>query len=205
METALTISRANQSRISCVRVRGRTNIFCADQGFWSEWTQECFSGMQLKVTSISFTSFVKPVWDQALMAAMGTCWCPALEVGSWFSYTPNLRQHSYSYYFASPVHLGGKPKNTNASAPAPFPAARGWLWWRSDCFAREGTWYSSLSAGHPPGCPPPWISSFAPCRPCRQCALALLQDAEGREEAQSGGYSYMQDICYPEGVCYPIQ
>ncbi|NWQ87460.1 I13R2 protein, partial [Burhinus bistriatus] len=43
METALTISRANQSRISCVRVRGRTNIFCADRGFWSEWTQECFS------------------------------------------------------------------------------------------------------------------------------------------------------------------
>ncbi|XP_074457234.1 interleukin-13 receptor subunit alpha-2 isoform X2 [Larus michahellis] len=43
METALTISRANQSRISCVRVRGRTNIFCADRGFWSEWTRECFS------------------------------------------------------------------------------------------------------------------------------------------------------------------
>ncbi|XP_069723555.1 interleukin-13 receptor subunit alpha-2 isoform X1 [Phaenicophaeus curvirostris] len=43
METALTISRANQSHISCVRVRGRTNILCADQGFWSEWTQECFS------------------------------------------------------------------------------------------------------------------------------------------------------------------
>ncbi|NXN28391.1 I13R2 protein, partial [Nycticryphes semicollaris] len=43
METALTISRVNQSHISCVRVRGRTNIFCADQGFWSEWTQECFS------------------------------------------------------------------------------------------------------------------------------------------------------------------
>ncbi|NXJ40841.1 I13R2 protein, partial [Ciconia maguari] len=43
METALTITRANQSRISCVRVRARTNIFCADQGFWSEWTQECFS------------------------------------------------------------------------------------------------------------------------------------------------------------------
>ncbi|NWY62771.1 I13R2 protein, partial [Chionis minor] len=42
-ETALTISRANQSRVSCVRVRGRTNIFCADRGFWSEWTQECFS------------------------------------------------------------------------------------------------------------------------------------------------------------------
>ncbi|NXN05328.1 I13R2 protein, partial [Sylvia borin] len=43
METALTISRANQSHVSCVRVRGRTNIFCADQGFWSEWTQACFS------------------------------------------------------------------------------------------------------------------------------------------------------------------
>ncbi|NWT61865.1 I13R2 protein, partial [Erythrocercus mccallii] len=43
METALTISRANQSHVSCVRVRGRTNIFCADQGFWSEWTQDCFS------------------------------------------------------------------------------------------------------------------------------------------------------------------
>ncbi|XP_014810354.1 PREDICTED: interleukin-13 receptor subunit alpha-2 [Calidris pugnax] len=43
METALTISRANKSHISCVRVRGRTNIFCADQGFWSDWTQECFS------------------------------------------------------------------------------------------------------------------------------------------------------------------
>ncbi|XP_051486701.1 interleukin-13 receptor subunit alpha-2 isoform X2 [Apus apus] len=43
METTLTISRENQSRVSCVRVRGRTNIFCADQGFWSEWTQECFS------------------------------------------------------------------------------------------------------------------------------------------------------------------
>ncbi|XP_032928178.1 interleukin-13 receptor subunit alpha-2 isoform X2 [Catharus ustulatus] len=43
METTLTISRANQSHISCVRVRGRTNVFCADQGFWSEWTQDCFS------------------------------------------------------------------------------------------------------------------------------------------------------------------
>ncbi|XP_075291844.1 interleukin-13 receptor subunit alpha-2 isoform X2 [Opisthocomus hoazin] len=43
METTLTIPRANQSRISCVRVRGKTSIFCADQGFWSEWTQECFS------------------------------------------------------------------------------------------------------------------------------------------------------------------
>ncbi|KFW10986.1 Interleukin-13 receptor subunit alpha-2, partial [Eurypyga helias] len=43
METALTIPRANRSRVSCVRVRGKTNIFCADQGFWSEWTQECFS------------------------------------------------------------------------------------------------------------------------------------------------------------------
>eukprot|EP00075_Anas_platyrhynchos_P031928 XP_027321181.1 interleukin-13 receptor subunit alpha-2 [Anas platyrhynchos] len=43
METAFTIARVNQSRISCVRVRGRTNIFCADQGFWSEWTQECIS------------------------------------------------------------------------------------------------------------------------------------------------------------------
>uniref|UniRef100_A0A8C5JEM2 Fibronectin type-III domain-containing protein n=1 Tax=Junco hyemalis TaxID=40217 RepID=A0A8C5JEM2_JUNHY len=43
METAVTISRANQSHVSCVRVRGRTNIFCADQGFWSEWTQDCFS------------------------------------------------------------------------------------------------------------------------------------------------------------------
>ncbi|NXL45678.1 I13R2 protein, partial [Podilymbus podiceps] len=43
METTLTISRANQSRISCVRVRGRTSIFCADRGFWSEWMQECFS------------------------------------------------------------------------------------------------------------------------------------------------------------------
>ncbi|NXS99225.1 I13R2 protein, partial [Jacana jacana] len=43
METTLTTSRVNQTHISCVRVRGRTNIFCADQGFWSEWTQECFS------------------------------------------------------------------------------------------------------------------------------------------------------------------
>ncbi|NXG47721.1 I13R2 protein, partial [Psilopogon haemacephalus] len=43
LETALSIPRANQSLAACVRVRGRTNIFCADQGFWSEWTQECFS------------------------------------------------------------------------------------------------------------------------------------------------------------------
>ncbi|KFV63993.1 Interleukin-13 receptor subunit alpha-2, partial [Dryobates pubescens] len=43
METALSIPRANQSLTSCVRVRGRTNILCADQGFWSDWTQECFS------------------------------------------------------------------------------------------------------------------------------------------------------------------
>ncbi|NXU55587.1 I13R2 protein, partial [Turnix velox] len=43
LETALTIPPANQSHVSCVRVRGRSNIFCADQGFWSEWTQECFS------------------------------------------------------------------------------------------------------------------------------------------------------------------
>ncbi|KFP73592.1 Interleukin-13 receptor subunit alpha-2, partial [Acanthisitta chloris] len=43
METALTIPRVNQSHISCARVRGRTNIFCADQGFWSDWIQDCFS------------------------------------------------------------------------------------------------------------------------------------------------------------------
>ncbi|XP_068025361.1 interleukin-13 receptor subunit alpha-2-like isoform X3 [Melanerpes formicivorus] len=43
METALSIPRANQSLTSCVRVRGRTNILCADQGFWSDWTEECFS------------------------------------------------------------------------------------------------------------------------------------------------------------------
>lgn len=72
METALTISRANQSHVSCVRVRGRTNIFCADQGFWSEWTQDCFSGMELKVNRVSSTSFIKPVWVQVLMAAMGS-------------------------------------------------------------------------------------------------------------------------------------
>lgn len=140
METALTISRANQSHISCVRVRGRTNIFCADQGFWSEWTQECFSGMESKVTSISFTPFIKPVWDQVPVAAMSICWCPALEPGSCFSVS--LLQHSHSYSFASPVHLAGEPQNINASAPAPFPAAQGQLWWRSDCFAREGTCYS---------------------------------------------------------------
>uniref|UniRef100_A0A8B9GGA0 Interleukin 13 receptor subunit alpha 2 n=1 Tax=Amazona collaria TaxID=241587 RepID=A0A8B9GGA0_9PSIT len=104
METTLTIYRANQSHVSCVRVRGRTNIFCADQGFWSEWTQECFSGTDPKATRISFTSFIKPVWCQALMAAMGICWCPALQVGSWFSYTLNLLQHSHSYSFAPPVH-----------------------------------------------------------------------------------------------------
>ncbi|KFV47375.1 Interleukin-13 receptor subunit alpha-2, partial [Tyto alba] len=52
METALTISRANQSRISCVRVRGRTNIFCADQGFWSEWTEECFSVSRKEVKQL---------------------------------------------------------------------------------------------------------------------------------------------------------
>ncbi|XP_062358969.1 interleukin-13 receptor subunit alpha-2 [Cinclus cinclus] len=81
METALTISRANQSHVSCVRVRGRTNIFCADHGFWSEWTQDCFSGMEFKVKGVSFISFIKPVWVQVLMAALGICWCPALEVG----------------------------------------------------------------------------------------------------------------------------
>ncbi|KAM8800015.1 interleukin-13 receptor subunit alpha-2 [Eudromia elegans] len=43
METAFTIPKENQSHASCVRVRGRTNTLCADQGFWSEWTQECFS------------------------------------------------------------------------------------------------------------------------------------------------------------------
>ncbi|XP_006260087.3 interleukin-13 receptor subunit alpha-2 isoform X2 [Alligator mississippiensis] len=42
LETAFVFSQANGTRLSCVRVRGRTNIFCADQGFWSDWTQECF-------------------------------------------------------------------------------------------------------------------------------------------------------------------
>ncbi|XP_067404086.1 interleukin-13 receptor subunit alpha-2 [Emydura macquarii macquarii] len=42
VETAFTFSRANRSHVSCVRVRGKTNMFCADKGFWSEWTQECF-------------------------------------------------------------------------------------------------------------------------------------------------------------------
>ncbi|XP_077042257.1 interleukin-13 receptor subunit alpha-2 isoform X1 [Agelaius phoeniceus] len=66
METAVTISRANQSHVSCVRVRGRTNIFCADQGFWSEWTQDCFSGMELQINCVSFTWFIKPAWVQVL-------------------------------------------------------------------------------------------------------------------------------------------
>uniref|UniRef100_A0A8C8RYA3 Interleukin 13 receptor subunit alpha 2 n=1 Tax=Pelusios castaneus TaxID=367368 RepID=A0A8C8RYA3_9SAUR len=42
METAFTFSQSNRSHVSCVRVRGKTNMFCADKGFWSEWTQECF-------------------------------------------------------------------------------------------------------------------------------------------------------------------
>ncbi|XP_026508713.1 interleukin-13 receptor subunit alpha-2 [Terrapene carolina triunguis] len=42
VETAFTFSQANRSRVSCVRVRGKTNMFCADKGFWSEWTRECF-------------------------------------------------------------------------------------------------------------------------------------------------------------------
>ncbi|XP_065585451.1 interleukin-13 receptor subunit alpha-2 isoform X2 [Cyrtonyx montezumae] len=52
METAFVISRANQSRVSCVRVRGRTNNFCADEGFWSEWTQECFSVSRKEVKQL---------------------------------------------------------------------------------------------------------------------------------------------------------
>lgn len=101
METALTISRANQSHVSCVRVRGRTNIFCADQGFWSEWTQACFSGMELKVTGVSFISFTNAVWVWVLVAALGVCWCPALRC--WLSYTFSLFQHSHSCSCASPV------------------------------------------------------------------------------------------------------
>ncbi|XP_046771673.1 interleukin-13 receptor subunit alpha-2 isoform X4 [Gallus gallus] len=52
VETAFTISRANRSRVSCVRVRGRTNNFCADEGFWSEWTQECFSVSRKEVKQL---------------------------------------------------------------------------------------------------------------------------------------------------------
>nr|XP_048719986.1 LOW QUALITY PROTEIN: interleukin-13 receptor subunit alpha-2 [Caretta caretta] len=42
VETAFTFSQSNRSHVACVRVRGKTNVFCADKGFWSEWTRECF-------------------------------------------------------------------------------------------------------------------------------------------------------------------
>uniref|UniRef100_A0A8C0GSA4 Interleukin 13 receptor subunit alpha 2 n=1 Tax=Chelonoidis abingdonii TaxID=106734 RepID=A0A8C0GSA4_CHEAB len=42
VETTFTFSQANRSRVSCVRVRGKTNMFCASKGFWSEWTRKCF-------------------------------------------------------------------------------------------------------------------------------------------------------------------
>lgn len=198
METAVTISRANQSHISCVRVRGRANIFCADQGFWSEWTQDCFSGMELKVNGVSFIWFIKPVWVQVLMVAQGIC-CPgtsALEVGCWISFTFNLLQHNNSCSFASAVHLEGEPQNINASAAAPFPAAWGQLGWRSDCWAREGTGTCSFWTGHPSGCPAPQISSSEPLGSLglSLCVLSLLQGAEGRGEALSSDCIYVPEI-----------
>uniref|UniRef100_A0A452IAH0 Fibronectin type-III domain-containing protein n=2 Tax=Gopherus agassizii TaxID=38772 RepID=A0A452IAH0_9SAUR len=42
VETTFTFSQANRSRATCVRVRGKTNMFCANKGFWSEWTRKCF-------------------------------------------------------------------------------------------------------------------------------------------------------------------
>lgn len=43
-------------------------------------------------------------------AALGMCWCPALQVGCWLSSTFSLLQHSHSCSFASPVHLAGEPQ-----------------------------------------------------------------------------------------------
>ncbi|XP_074864228.1 interleukin-13 receptor subunit alpha-2 [Carettochelys insculpta] len=42
-ETTFTFSQPNGSHFSCVRVRGKHSVFCADKGFWSDWSQECFS------------------------------------------------------------------------------------------------------------------------------------------------------------------
>uniref|UniRef100_A0A8C0VHA9 Interleukin 13 receptor subunit alpha 2 n=1 Tax=Cyanistes caeruleus TaxID=156563 RepID=A0A8C0VHA9_CYACU len=138
METALTISRANQSHVSCVRVRGRTNIFCADQGFWSEWTQDCFSGMELKENGVSFITFLKPVWVQVLMLPWGSAGVQHWRWGAGFIHLQPAPAQLF-LQLSSPVHLAGKPQNIPASAAAPFPAARGQLARSRDCWAREGT------------------------------------------------------------------
>lgn len=162
METTLTISRANQSHISCVRVRGRTNIFCADQGFWSEWTQDCFSGMELEVKVFLYTLY-KTRLGQVLRAALGICWRPALEVGCWLSYTFSLLQHSHSCSFASLVHSQASPK-ISVLLQQHLSLLHGDGWDGGGAAEQEGARGAcSLSTG------PSWlsctqISSFEPCR-----------------------------------------
>lgn len=164
METALTISRANQSHVSCVRVRGRTNIFCADQGFWSEWTQDCFSGMELKANGVSFTSFIKPVWVQVLVAAMGSA---AVQHWRWDAglVTPSA---SSSTAIPTALHL---PCTQQASPKIlmllqqHLSLLHGDSWDGGVTAEQERAWGTcSLSTGHPAGCPAPQISSFEPCR-----------------------------------------
>uniref|UniRef100_A0A803V7N0 Interleukin 13 receptor subunit alpha 2 n=1 Tax=Ficedula albicollis TaxID=59894 RepID=A0A803V7N0_FICAL len=164
METALTISRTNQSHISCVRVRGRTNIFCADQGFWSEWTQNCFSGMELKVNGVFLIPFIKLVWVQELMAALGICWCPALEGGAGLV-TPSTCS---STAIPTALHL----QCTQQASPKILvllqqqPSLLHGDSWDGGVTAEQGRARGtcSISTRHPPGCPAPQISSFEPCR-----------------------------------------
>ncbi|XP_075772354.1 interleukin-13 receptor subunit alpha-2-like isoform X2 [Pelodiscus sinensis] len=40
-ETTFAFSLSNDSHVSCVRVRGKTSMFCADTGFWSDWAHHC--------------------------------------------------------------------------------------------------------------------------------------------------------------------
>lgn len=89
LETAFVFSQANGTRLSCVRVRGRTNIFCADQGFWSDWTQECFYGER------------RGSWQQSLAVPR-----PADPAQSWFCGAEAHCKYGLHHPHPSPAPLG---------------------------------------------------------------------------------------------------
>ncbi|XP_053329274.1 interleukin-13 receptor subunit alpha-2 [Spea bombifrons] len=54
-ETTVFIKKSNSSRILCARIRGKVNMFCANDGFWSDWSPaSCWKEPSSDYTNVLF-------------------------------------------------------------------------------------------------------------------------------------------------------
>ncbi|KAM4696796.1 interleukin-13 receptor subunit alpha-2-like [Rhinophrynus dorsalis] len=53
--STITISKSNSSHLMCVRIRGKLNKYCANDGYWSDWSPDtCWKEPQSTYTNLLF-------------------------------------------------------------------------------------------------------------------------------------------------------